>query len=94
LKPAHKFIVRPAPYGSSAKQFPHKESRGTAFAGAFLDTNFLHIVFYFLTGGYHPGSPVLGRPKLQHADIVALFPLAICLFAYITKLSRNDMGTL
>jgi hypothetical protein len=38
-------------------------------------------------------SPVLGSLELQHAEIVAFLPFAICFFTHLAKLSGNYVGT-
>jgi len=65
-----------------------------SFASAFVDSDAADFRFYVLTRDNFTFSPIFGCRKLQNADVVALFPFAICFFADIANLSRNYVRTL
>ena len=91
LKAPYKFIIRVALYGPSAQQFPNKNTRETNFAGALLNANSFYFFLHFFARDNSFRSSVLGILELQYAEIVPFFPLPICFFSYIAKLSGNDM---
>src|SRR5438105_15952650 len=94
LQPAHEFSIGVPLYSPSTQQFPDISTRETNFPSALLNANYFYFDPHFFARDNSFRSAVLGILELQYAEIVALFPLPICFFSYVAKLSGNDMRTL
>ena len=95
LKPVDELLVGIAFNRQSSNQFPNKVlAIKSALASALVDSNFPNRLLNFLTRNDFFRSALFRRLEFQYADIVALFPLAVGLFSYVTKFSGGDMRTL
>src|ERR1700746_744078 len=83
--PAHQFVIRIAFYWNSTNQFPDEVfAIKSALASTFIYSNFQDFLLYFLARNQLFRSPVFRSFEFQNANLIALFPFAICFFAHVT----------